>query len=103
MTFSCHYFPDPITVDYDYLQTHSPWFLESLGDPSPEKRRGSVTVVICRVCSSKIPLLGYDLDEHYIVKCSHCKEATVSCVEYLTLPKRKVSPLFLDVGLFQFE
>ncbi|XP_055336588.1 uncharacterized protein LOC129587037 [Paramacrobiotus metropolitanus] len=68
---------DPINVDYDYLQQHSPWILDSLGDPQGEKRRGSsVTVVICKVCNSKIPLVGYDLEEHYIVKCSQCKEAT---------------------------
>ncbi|OQV22790.1 putative Type I phosphatidylinositol 4,5-bisphosphate 4-phosphatase-B [Hypsibius exemplaris] len=52
--------------------------LLGLGDSQSNKAADASTspMVFCRVCNSKIPLEGYDLDEHFIVKCSQCKEAT---------------------------
>ena len=60
---------------YDFAQ-HP--LLLGLGDEDTTKPTASVPMVYCRVCSAKILLEGYDLEEHYIVKCSQCKEATVN-------------------------
>ncbi|GAV08270.1 hypothetical protein RvY_17987-1 [Ramazzottius varieornatus] len=46
------------------------------GELKKKKRTVGTPMVVCRVCNHHIPLDGYDLEEHYIVKCTVCKEAT---------------------------
>ena len=52
-------------------------------DLTRKTRIVSTPMVVCRVCNHHIPLEGYDLEEHYIVKCTVCKEATVCRINFL--------------------